>query len=107
MGDRTFSAQDVIRIYQDFLTSDEQETVDEFFMGMQEEIVPMRDNFFEELTLINGRVAQARVVLPGLFGVVLRLFSPLAEILVTTVMFQLERADILIRNLLAQEEVDA
>ena len=31
MGDRTFSAEDVIRIYRDFLTPDEQETVDLLF----------------------------------------------------------------------------
>ena len=31
MGDRTFSAEDVIRIYEDFLTVSEQETVDFFF----------------------------------------------------------------------------
>jgi len=32
MGDRTFSAEDVIRIFQDFLTVPEQLTVEEFFM---------------------------------------------------------------------------
>jgi len=32
MGDRTFSAEDVIRIYENFLTSREMQTVDEFFM---------------------------------------------------------------------------
>jgi len=31
MGDRTFSAEDVIRIYSNFLTSTEMQTVDEFF----------------------------------------------------------------------------
>lgn len=31
MGDRTFSADDVIRIYDDFLTVQEQRTVEEFF----------------------------------------------------------------------------
>lgn len=31
MGDRTFSADDVIRIYREFLTEDEMETVEEFF----------------------------------------------------------------------------
>ena len=31
MGDRTFSAEDVIRIYENFLTSAEMQTVDEFF----------------------------------------------------------------------------
>ena len=31
MGDRTFSAEDVIRIYEEYLTESEMETVDEFF----------------------------------------------------------------------------
>lgn len=43
MGDRTFSADDVIRIYQDFLTSSEQKTVDLFFMEEPEPVEPLPD----------------------------------------------------------------
>jgi len=32
MGDRTFSAEDVIRIYENFLTTAEMQTVDDFFL---------------------------------------------------------------------------
>jgi len=104
MGDRTFSAEDVIRIYQDFLTSGEQETVDLFFEEMAGE--PVRDNFFIELEIINSRVTDARVPLPGLLGLAFRFF-PFAATLVDTVSFQLTQADILLRRLLLQEEVDA
>lgn len=40
MGDRTFSAEDVIRIYENFLTSAEMETVDEFFMTEDLSLIP-------------------------------------------------------------------
>jgi len=104
MGDRTFSAEDVIRLYEDFLTDDEQETVEEFFMELQ--ALPSRDNFFIELEIIAEAVAQARRPLPGLFSNILRLVPFLATI-VGVVQFALERADLLIRRLLLQEEVDA
>jgi len=104
MGDRTFSAEDVIRIYQFFLTTVEQETVDKFFEEMAAE--PTRDNFFVDLEIIQSRVTSARVPLPGLFGLVLR-FVPFAATLVDTISFQLTQANILIQRLLLQEEVDA
>lgn len=44
MADRTFSAEDLIRIYQENLTDDEQDIVDEFFM--QE---PVEETSFEFL----------------------------------------------------------
>jgi len=104
MGDRTFSAEDVIRIYEFFLTSSEQETVDNFFAREEEE--PQRDSFFEDLEILAEAIEQARRPLPGLFSQVLR-FIPFASLLVTTIQFSLERADILLRQLLSQEEVDA
>jgi len=104
MGDRTFSAEDVIRIYEDFLTSDEQETVDEFFMELMEE--PARDNFFVDLEILEESIEQARVPLPGLARLVLR-FVPFAATLVSTVQFAVDRSAILVRRLLNQEVVDA
>lgn len=38
MGDRTFSGEDVIRIYEEFLTRSEQEVVDFFFAEEQPEM---------------------------------------------------------------------
>ncbi len=38
MGDRTFSANDVIRIFEDFLTTNEQGTVDFFFQQRLENV---------------------------------------------------------------------
>jgi len=104
MGDRTFSAEDVIRIYEDFLTGSEQETVEMFFAEMEEE--PERDNFFVDLEIVSSRVAAARTPLPGLFGLAIRFF-PFAATLVDTISFQLNQANILIQQLLNQEEVDA
>lgn len=40
MGDRTFSAQDVIRIYEFFLTAEEQEIVDRFFEVEDPSLLP-------------------------------------------------------------------
>ena len=37
MGDRTFSAEDVLRIYEDYLTETEMKTVEDFFMPAVEE----------------------------------------------------------------------
>jgi len=107
MGDRTFSAEDVIRIYEDFLTSSEQETVDEFFAVEPEEpVAPVRDNFFIELEIIAESNRAARVPLPGLFGLALRFF-PFAATLVDTVLFNLTRTAFLLQQLLNEEEVDA
>jgi len=107
MGDRTFSAEDVIRIYEDFLTISEQETVDEFFAAMQEEPgPPPRDNFFTQLEAVQGSITQARVPIPGLFGLVLR-FLPFAATLVDTINFATRQAAILVQVLLNEEEVDA
>jgi len=33
MGDRTFSAEDVLRIYEEYLTETEMQTVEDFFMA--------------------------------------------------------------------------
>ena len=104
MGDRTFSAEDVIRIYEDFLTANEQETVEKFFEELTE--LPTRDNFFIDLEIVQEAVSQAKVPLPGLFGLALRFF-PFAATLVDTVLFNLNRTAFLLQELLNQEEVDA
>ncbi len=104
MGDRTFSAEDVIRIYEDFLTSDEQETVDDFFKELQEP--PPRDNFFIDLEIVQEAIEQSKVPLPGLLGLAFRFF-PFAATLVDTVLFAVTRAGILVQELLNQEQVDA
>jgi len=104
VGDRTFSAEDVIRIYQDFLTSDEQETVDLFFEEMADE--PERDNIFIELEIVAEAINQAQLPLPGLFGIIIRNI-PFAQTLIGTVQFAVERARILVAELLELENVDA
>lgn len=104
MGDRTFSAEDVIRLYEDFLTSAEQETVENFFMEMAEP--PSRDNFFADLAIVAESIDQARVPIPGLFNLVI-VALPFAATLVTVIQFALERADVLVRQLLNQESVNA
>jgi len=91
MGDRTFSAEDVIRIYENFLTSTEMQTVDEFFIPEEEmdiSLLPLAGvrNLLEVLdplstilgsfpiALIASAFAPARIalalVVPIIFGVV-------------------------------------
>jgi len=104
MGDRTFSAEDVIRIYEFFLTKSEQETVDFFFS--EDPIEVPAGPTFEDLRRIDGLVRQARVPIPGLFGLVLR-FVPFAATLVSTIDFATRQANVLINQLLNLEDVDA
>jgi len=104
MGDRTFSAEDVIRIYEFFLTTSEQETVDFFFAVEPVEVPPVLG--FDDLRRIGGLIEQARVPIPGLFGLVLR-FVPFAATLVDTINFATRQANILVNQLLQLEDVDA
>ncbi len=104
MGDRTFSAEDVLRIYEFFLTASEQETVENFFR--EEPEAPVRDNFFVELETVAEAIQQARVPIPGLFSLLLR-FLPFAATLVDTINFATQRAAILVNQLLNTESVDA
>jgi len=104
MGDRTFSAEDVIRIYENFLTPSEQETVDFFFMEEPEPLPPMVD--FNDIRRLQALNNQLRTPLPGLFGLVLR-FVPFAATLVSTIQFAAEQSRILINELLNLEGVDA
>ncbi len=77
MGDRTFSADDVIRIYEFFLTPSEQETVDFFFLipPPEEEPLDIFDTLREILetlgflqVTLRGLVSAILVFAPGLFG---------------------------------------
>jgi len=104
MGDRTFSADDVIRIYEDFLTESEQETVDLFFEGQLEDPPPVIS--FDDIRELQGLNVQARGPLPGLFGILLRLV-PFALTLLGVVQFATEQSRILIERLLDLEVVDA
>ena len=107
MGDRTFSAEDVIRIYEDFLTDSEQETVDEFFAEEPEPEEPPEPVFsLDELA--------------NLVGLIRQLFTPLRPILtfvlgrfffftgaVSTIQFVLERLEIILDDLLERGVIDA
>ncbi len=104
MGDRTFTGNDVIRIFEDFLDSDEQEQVIEFFREEPEE-VPTTISF-DDIRRLQGLNDQARTPLPGLFGLLLR-FIPFALTLLGAVQFATEQSRILINELLSSEGVDA
>jgi len=104
MGDRTFSAEDVIRIYELFLTKSEQETVD-FFFRVEPMETPSGPSF-EDLEKIGGLLQQARVPIPGLFGLVLR-FLPFAATLVGTIDFATRQANTLVNQLLNLEGTSA
>lgn len=107
MVDRTFTGDDVIRIFELFLDSEEQEQVEEFFREEPEE--PPEDvsnELFNGLRILLELIAQLRVPLPGLLGLAFRFF-PFAATLVSTVMFAAERANVVINQLLNLEDVDA
>jgi len=104
MGDRTFSAEDVIRIYEDFLTSDEQETVDEFFAEEPEE--PEVVFSLDELEVLVGLIRQLFTPLRPILTFVLgRFFFFTAA--VSTVQFVLERLEILLDDLLDRGVINA
>lgn len=62
MGDRTFSAEDVIRIYSEFLTPSEQETVDLFFAEapVEEMDLGFLENLLDLLELLLDIFVSAR-----------------------------------------------
>ncbi len=73
MGDRTFSADDVIRIYEFFLTSSEQETVDFFFAPEEEpEEPPEPSNILARLIEIAESLSGLRTFFPRFLPIVIR-----------------------------------
>ena len=104
MGDRTFSGIDVIRIYEDFLTSDEQEEVENFFAEMVEPAEPLIS--FDELGALVGLIRQLFTPLRPLLTFVLNRFAFFIGA-VSTVQFVLARLEIILDDLLARGVVDA
>lgn len=106
MGDRTFSAEDVIRLYQDFLLSDEQETVEEFFKELLEEEPQDISAVFEGLRILQELFRQLVEPLSPILVFVLNRFAFFIAA-VSTIQFVLTRIPPLLDELLALEEVDA
>ncbi len=104
MGDRTFSAEDVIRIFEDFLTSNEQETVENFFAEMAEEPEPAFD--LDELANLVGLIRQLFTPLRPILTFVLNRFAFFIGA-VSTVQFVLERLEIILDDLLDRGVIDA
>lgn len=106
MGDRTFSAEDVLRIYEFFLDSDEQETVEKFFAEMEEEeepeeSLPSPDDFFRLLGLFRQLLTPLRAV-----AVFIQRF-PFFIAAASVIQFVVERVDIFIDELLNRGVIDA
>jgi len=106
MGDRTFTAEDVLRIYADFLDSGEQETVENFFREEEEEeeppeTEPTADDFFFLLGLMRQVLQPLRVV-----GVFIQQF-PFFILFSSVIQFVVERLDIFLDELLSRGVIDA
>ncbi len=106
MGDRTFSAEDVIRIYELFLTSREQKTVDEFFMQAE----PV-DNSLIPFNAVRNLLALFEVLLLRLAGPLIAalaaVFGSLTLAALNEAIAGLASANRILTNILATEEVDA
>jgi len=103
MGDRTFSAEDVIRIYEEFLTSAEQDTVDEFFMQVDESLLPFVAvrNLLALLEPLLGTLAGFRI------GVLAATFGTLTLQILNAAVAALASTNRILGNILEREEVDA
>jgi len=102
MGDRTFSAEDVIRIYRDFLTEDEMKTVEEFFM--EEELVvdlSFLESLLERLTLLALRLSGIPLSL------ILSIFGDLAQTTLREAVRSLKDTNEILGNIVEQGRVDA
>lgn len=105
MGDRTFSAEDVIRIYEFFLTRTEQITVEDFFLPEEEP-----DNSLIPLVAVRNLIAVLQPLLDILasfpIAIVASLFAP-ARIALALVIPLLAGILRILRVILATEEGDA
>lgn len=107
MGDRTFSGDDVIRIFEDFLTVDEQEQVIEFFKEPPQPEEPAEPEFsLDELGMIVGLIRQLFTPLPPLLTFVLARFFFFTAA-VSTIQFVLGQLEIILDDLLERGVIDA
>jgi len=107
MADRTFSADDVLRIYEFFLDSTEQKTVEMFFAELEEPEEEEEPIFtVDELKIITGLIRQlfgpARSILTFVFS---NLFF--FTVAASTIQFVLERLEIILDDLLGRGVIDA
>lgn len=103
MGDRTFSAEDVIRIYQLFLTDRERETVDEFFEQVDNSLLPFNAvrNLLAILEVILLRLAGP------LIGALAAVFGAATLAALNAAVSSLNSTNRILGNILDTEEVDA
>jgi len=102
MGDRTFSGEDVIRIYEDFLTIPEQETVDAFFMPEDLSLVP----FVAVRNLLNVLEPLLLILASFPIAILASLFAP-ARIALALVVPLLAGIIRILQLILATEEENA
>lgn len=103
MGDRTFSAEDVIRIYESFLTPDEQKIVDEFFLeGVEgESLLPPVEN------LLNLLVDLLAILVSPLLGALAAVFGSLTLAALNAAIRGVGETNRILGNIIDAEEVDA
>jgi len=106
MGDRTFTAEDVLRIYEFFLDSDEQETVENFFREEEEpEEEPEPDVLREDFDAVIGLLRQLLGVLPAAANFLLTFSFFIA--VASVIQFVVAQANILVNDLIEREVIDA
>jgi len=102
MGDRTFSAEDVIRIYEDFLTSSEMETVDLFFADRPaESTLPSVGNLLNILETLLTLLSSSTL------GVLAAVFGAITLAALNAAIAAVRSTNLILGNILEQEEVDA
>jgi hypothetical protein len=103
VGDRTFSADDVIRIYREFLTETEMKTVEDFFA---EDPVEQIDLSFVE-NLLSRLQAIATILGSNTIGVLVALFSPVATVVLREANVGLRDTNRILSNIVTSGGVDA
>lgn len=102
MGDRTFTAEDVLRIYEFYLDESEMETVEEFFRVEPEESqLPSVENL---LTILE---ALLRILANPLVGAIAATFSVLATAAIREANAALRSTNEILGRIIEQGGVDA
>jgi len=102
MGDRTFSAEDVIRIYEEYLTSSEMETVDLFFREQ-----PMESTLPSVGNLLNILETLLTLLSSSTLGVLAAVFGAITLAALNASIAAVRSTNLILGNILEQEEVDA
>jgi len=103
MGDSTFTAEDVLRIYEFYLDQQERETVELFFATEPED--PINIEFAENLLT---RLETLAIILgSNTIGVLVKLFSATASVTLNLALEGLRQSTEILSFILTERSVDA